>query len=91
MDVGEKKRRRLEKEEAREAYQTGFQITEVILLVIDSPIATYRISLGSSREENYKREGSWNGDGGNENGEHQRRWKGVNDREEGDTEREETS
>lgn len=52
---GGKKRRTMEEE--REAYQTGFQITEVILLVIDSPIATYRISLGSSWEENYKREG----------------------------------
>lgn len=41
--------------EAGEAYQTGFQITEVILFVIDSPIATYRISLGSSWE-NYKRD-----------------------------------
>lgn len=60
-------------EEEREAYQTGFQITEVILLVIDSPIATYRISLGSSWEENYKREGgSRAGAGGNESGEHGR-------------------
>lgn len=38
------------------AYQTGFQITEVIPSVIDSPIATYRISVGSSWEGNYKRE-----------------------------------
>lgn len=38
------------------AYQTGFQITEVIPSVIDSPIATYRISVGSSREGNYKGE-----------------------------------
>lgn len=67
---GGKKRRTMEEE--REAYQTGFQITEVILLVIDSPIATYRISLGSSWEENYKREGSRAGVGGNENGEHSR-------------------
>lgn len=36
------------------AYQTGFQITEVIPSVIDSPIATYRISVGSSWEGNYK-------------------------------------
>lgn len=39
------------------AYQTGFQITEVIPSVIDSPIATYRISVGSSWEGNYKRGG----------------------------------
>lgn len=39
------------------AYQTGFQITEVIPSVIDSPIATYRISVGSgSWAGNYKRE-----------------------------------
>lgn len=38
------------------AYQTGFQITEVIPSVIDSPIATYRISVGSSWEGNYKGE-----------------------------------
>lgn len=36
------------------AYQTGFQITEVIPSVIDSPIATYRISVGLSWEGNYK-------------------------------------
>lgn len=41
-------------EETGKAYQTGFQITEVIPSVIDSPIATYRISAGSSREGNYK-------------------------------------
>lgn len=40
----------------RKAYQTGFQITEVIPSVIDSPIATYRISVGSSWEGNYKGE-----------------------------------
>lgn len=38
------------------AYQTGFQITEVIPSVIDSPIATYRISVGLSWEGNYKGE-----------------------------------
>lgn len=43
-------------EETGKAYQTGFQITEVIPSVIDSPIATYRISVGSTREGNYKRE-----------------------------------
>lgn len=48
----EKKQRR----KTGKAYQTGFQITEVILSVIDSPIATYRISVGSSWEGNYKRE-----------------------------------
>lgn len=32
------------------AYQTGFQITEVIPSVIDSPIATYRISEGNYKE-----------------------------------------
>lgn len=43
--------------ETGKAYQTGFQITEVIPSVIDSPIATYRISVGSgSWEGNYKRE-----------------------------------
>lgn len=68
----EEKRKNEAWEEEREAYQTGFQITEVIPLVIDSPIATYRISLGSSWEENYKREGSRVGVGGNENGEHSR-------------------
>lgn len=42
--------------ETGKAYQTGFQITEVIPSVIDSPIATYRISVGSSWEGNYKGE-----------------------------------
>lgn len=42
--------------ETGKAYQTGFQITEVIPFVIDSPIATYRISVGSSWEGNYKGE-----------------------------------
>lgn len=50
---GKKKQR----EETGKAYQTGFQITEVIPSVIDSPIATYRISAGSSWEGNYKRGG----------------------------------
>lgn len=68
VDVGRKEKNRKEKEpekrgrgrtrkkqkKSREAYQTGFQITEVIPFVIDSPIATYRISLGSSQPENYK-------------------------------------
>lgn len=56
LQEGEKRTERAE--EAEEAYQTGFQITEVILFVIDSPIATYRISFGPSCEENYKREGT---------------------------------
>lgn len=42
---------------AEELIKRVFKLREVILLVIDySPIATYRISVGSSREENYKRE-----------------------------------
>jgi len=49
--VGRKK-----KSNGGKAYQTGFQITEVIPSVIDSPIATYRISVGSSWEGNYKGE-----------------------------------
>lgn len=48
--VGRKKQRG----KTGKAYQTGFQITEVIPSVIDSPIATYRISVGSSWEGNYK-------------------------------------
>lgn len=48
--VGRKKQRG----KTGKAYQTGFQITEVIPSVIDSPIATYRISVGSSWGGNYK-------------------------------------
>jgi len=48
--------------ETGKAYQTGFQITEVIPSVIDSPIATYRISVGPSRQGNYK--GGRRGDAG---------------------------
>lgn len=46
--------RRKKQGKTGKAYQTGFQITEVIPSVIDSPIATYRISVGSSWEGNYK-------------------------------------
>lgn len=41
---GEEEEEEKGKEETGKAYQTGFQITEVIPSVIDSPIATYRIS-----------------------------------------------
>lgn len=51
-----KKKQRGGGRETGKAYQTGFQITEVIPFVIDSPIATYRISVGSSWEGNYKGE-----------------------------------
>lgn len=53
--VGRKKKKK-QRGETGKAYQTGFQITEVIPSVIDSPIATYRISVGSSWEGNYKGE-----------------------------------
>lgn len=53
--------RKKQREETGKAYQTGFQITEVIPSVIDSPIATYRISAGSSWEGNYKRGGGEEG------------------------------
>lgn len=50
------KKKKKTTEETGKAYQTGFQITEVIPSVIDSPIATYRISVGWSWGGNYKRE-----------------------------------
>lgn len=53
--VGRKKKKATG--ETGKAYETGFQITEVIPSVIDSPIATYRISLGSSWEGNYNGSG----------------------------------
>lgn len=52
-----KKKKDTGRRNAEELIKRVFKLREVILLVIDySPIATYRISVGSSREENYKRE-----------------------------------